>query len=109
MLLRVSATASEPAPDWPALWSSAELSNAYEAAIAAMQGSLARLPSLPADEAARETLLIGQAVIRQINFDPLLPPELGDQSAFLRMADSMRTYNQAGQKCWRAYYASLSA
>lgn len=108
-LLRVSETAMPGAPDWPALWSTDDLAASYTAAIAAMQDSLARLPGLDADAGARETLLTGQAVIRQINFDPLLPPELGDQKAFLQMVDGMRAYNKSGQKCWRDYYASVGA
>lgn len=107
ILLRVSETAMSPAPDWAALWPPAALAEAYAAAIAAMNTSLNRLPGLAPDAAARETLLIGQSVIRQINFDPLLPPELGPQAEFLRMADDMRRYNEAGQKCWGKYYAAL--
>jgi phenylacetic acid degradation operon negative regulatory protein len=109
MLLRVSETAMQVVQDWPSLWSPDDLAASYTAAISAMQASLARLPGLGADAAARETLLVGQAVIRQINFDPLLPPELGDQKAFLEMVDGMRAYNEAGQKCWRDYYASVTA
>lgn len=108
-LLRVSDTAMAEAPGWPALWSPDDLARAYGEAIAAMQTSLARLPGQPADAAARETLLIGQAVIRQINFDPLLPPELGPQADFFRMVDGMRAYNEVGQRCWREYYASLDS
>ncbi|MBA3069087.1 MAG: hypothetical protein FP825_11455 [Hyphomonas sp.] len=108
-LLRVSDLAAATAPDWPALWSPDTLASSYAAARAALSGSLARLPGLPADAAARDTLLTGQAVIRLINFDPLLPPELGDQAEFFRMVDEMRAYNKVGQACWRAYYASVEA
>ncbi|HAY06855.1 MAG TPA: hypothetical protein PKV67_10740, partial [Hyphomonas sp.] len=83
------------------------LAHAYATALAAMDASLARLPRLGKDEAARETLLTGQAVIRLINFDPLLPPELGPQTEFFRMVDAMRAYNDVGQKCWRDYYAAI--
>ncbi|WP_291071174.1 hypothetical protein [Hyphomonas sp.] len=102
-LLRVAGIAAASAPDWPALWSPDALAPAYTGAVEAMKASLARLPGLPADEAARETLLIGQAVIRLINLDPLLPPELADQAAFFRMLDTMRAYNDVGQASWRAY------
>lgn len=107
ILLRLSEVAMSPAPDWAALWPPAELAGAYAAATAAMNASLDRLPGLAPDAAARETLLIGQSVIRQINFDPLLPPELGPQAEFLRMVDGMRIYNEVGQKCWGKYYAAL--
>jgi phenylacetic acid degradation operon negative regulatory protein len=37
----------------------------------------------------------------------MLPPELSDQDAFLRMVDTMARYNETGRKCWQAYYASM--
>jgi len=109
ILMRAAGVSTNPAPDWPALWSSEALARSYEDAICAMTSSLARLPSLSPAEAARETLLIGQAVIRTINFDPLLPPELGNQEGFLRMVDTMIRYNDTGRKCWQAYYAAAEA
>ena len=108
-VLCVSEIAMASAPDWPALWSTGALARSYATAITAMQDSLARLPGQREDDAARETLLTGQAVIRLINFDPLLPPELGDQAEFFRMVDQMRAYNDVGLACWRAYYASVDA
>lgn len=105
-LLRASALAGDTTADWPALWSPDTLAANYTAAMTAMQQSFARLPGLRADAAAREALLIGQAVLRLINLDPLLPAELGNQPEFLRMVDQMRAYNEAGQTCWRNYYAA---
>lgn len=106
-LLKVSGVAAPTAPDWPALWPPDDLARAYATALEAMQQSRARLSGLGKDEAARETLLVGQAVIRLINFDPLLPPELGPQAEFLRVVDAMRAYNDIGQKCWRDYNRTL--
>ena len=105
-LLRASGITGEDPASWPALWSPDALAANYAAAMRAMQQSLARLPGQAADAAARETLLIGQAVLRLINLDPLLPAELGNQPDFLRMVDQMRAYNETGQKCWRDYYAA---
>lgn len=102
-LLDLSETAPEDA-GWPALWETETLEATYREAINAMDESLARLPSLPAPDAARETLLIGQAVIRLINFDPLLPPELASQSLFLEMVEGMKRYNKVGRACWRTYF-----
>jgi phenylacetic acid degradation operon negative regulatory protein len=48
-------------------------------------------------------------VIRLINFDPLLPPELGPQAEFLRVVDAMLQYNETGQKYWRAYNAAAAS
>ncbi len=108
-VLRVSEMAAPGMEGWAGLWSSADLEQSYQAAIRAMTDSLARLERLSVADAARETLLTGQAVIRAINFDPLLPPELGNQKLFLEMVDGMRAYNERGQACWRAYNAALVA
>jgi len=107
ILMRASGLAMQGDQNWARLWSPADLSESYARAVEAMEQSLARLPGLSVEAAAQETLLIGQPVIRAINFDPLLPPELGDQAGFLRMAEKMLDYNKTGQACWRAYYASL--
>lgn len=106
-ILRVAEMAAPGMHDWAGLWSAADLEQSYQAAIRAMTESLERLPRLSLADAARETLLTGQAVIRAINFDPLLPPELGNQKLFLEMVDAMRAYNERGQACWRAYNAAV--
>lgn len=106
-ILRVAEMAAPGMQDWAGLWSAADLEHSYQAAIRAMTESLERLPRLSLADAARETLLTGQAVIRAINFDPLLPPELGNQKLFLEMVDAMRAYNERGQQCWRAYNAAV--
>ena len=107
ILTRTSQVAMAGSFDWTRLWSPEELSQSYARAIQAMETSLAGLMTGSVDEAARETLLIGQPVIRAINFDPLLPPALGDQEGFLRMADKMLEYNQIGQICWQRYYDAI--
>lgn len=106
-LFRVSERALPEGHPWDSLWSTVDLARTYAEATEVMTASLERLSSLPRDQAARESLLIGQAVIRTINFDPLLPPELGDQKAFLRMVDTMVRYNEVGRKCWQAYYTAM--
>ncbi len=106
-LLQVADRAMPGGEAWETLWSSDDLGHSYADAMQAMTASLKRIPCLPHDVAARETLLIGQAVIRTINFDPLLPPELGDQATFLRMVETMVEYNNTGRKCWQAYYAAM--
>lgn len=89
--------------NWRCLWSVEDLQKSYETAIEAMDASLARLDQLSAPEAARETLLIGQAVIRTINLDPLLPEDFGVMDTLLLMVEKMKAYNTAGRKAWKAY------
>ena len=106
LLVHANEIDAPAASDWPGLWSTDALAATYEEATTAMEQSLAGLPDLPVPDAARETLLIGQAVIRLINYDPLLPPDLADQAGFLKMVDTMRTYNEDGLKRWQAFFAS---
>ncbi|KCZ95925.1 hypothetical protein HHI_04102 [Hyphomonas hirschiana VP5] len=105
-VLRVLEVSAPDIGGWPGLWSAQALETSYREAISAMTESLKGLPGLTVAEAARETLLIGQAAIRAINFDPLLPPQLGNQGLFLEMVSTMRAYNEAGIECWRAYHGA---
>ncbi|MGJ3629511.1 hypothetical protein AB5I41_26550 [Sphingomonas sp. MMS24-JH45] len=59
-----------------ALWDRAAIEADYRFWIAQLTASEARVATLPLEPAARETLLLGQAVIRAINLDPLLPDDL---------------------------------
>jgi len=106
LLLHADAIELPDASVWPDLWSADELAAAYVEATRAMEDSLERLGTLPVPDAARESLLIGQAVIRLINYDPLLPPELADQKGFLNMVETMRRYNEAGQESWQAFFTA---
>lgn len=101
--LNVSELALPPGEDWRTLWSGEQLAGVYQAAIRAMTDSLNRLDMLPPMEAARETLLIGQAVIRAINLDPLLPEALCQQSLFFEMVRLMTVYNTAGRAAWKTW------
>ncbi len=91
---------------WADLWSAEALKTSYETAIRAMARSAKTIETLEPAEAARDTLLVGQSVIRLINFDPLLPDEFIDRSHFKRLIDEMKSYNALGVKAWKAFYAS---
>lgn len=106
-LVQASTTASSDDNNWAGLWSPHQLEQSYTRALREMSASLARLDGLDADAAARETLLIGQAVIRTINFDPLLPSELSNEALFLEMVEAMKRYNKTGRACWEAYFEQL--
>ncbi|WP_379553859.1 hypothetical protein [Qipengyuania sp. DGS5-3] len=94
--------------DWRGLWSAGEIAASYSAAIQTMAQSSQKVARMSDAEAAKETLLVGQSVIRLINFDPLLPTELIDRSDFQQVVDDMKAYNALGIECWKRYYASLS-
>lgn len=85
---------------WRALWPAQAIEAGYRFWIAQMTESLARLPTLSHTAAARETLLLGQSVIRAINRDPLLPDALVDTNLRDAMVAAMRDYDRVGKSYW---------
>jgi phenylacetic acid degradation operon negative regulatory protein len=94
--------AALPADDttFRTLWDRDAIEAGYRHWIAELAASEARLPRLDRDAAARETLLLGQAVIRAINLDPLLPDDLVDTALRAHMTEAMRHYDDLGRACW---------
>jgi phenylacetic acid degradation operon negative regulatory protein len=93
---------------WADLWSAEELTASYEAAVEAMAKSAKAIQTMNEAEAAKETLLVGQSVIRLISFDPLLPEELIDRAHFERLVAEMKSFNALGVQAWKRFYASLA-
>lgn len=85
------------------LWPRSEIEKAYRDHLKAMQRSAKQLPSLGLPEAARESFLIGEAVIRQVNADPLLPPPMIDARARREMIEQMVSYDALGREIWREF------
>jgi phenylacetic acid degradation operon negative regulatory protein len=98
----------EPNPDTSidaqALWSIAEREALYARRIQELQDGTRALPSLDLADAARETLLLGRAVTREILKDPLLPSEMIDSDLRHRMIADMVNYNRGARRCWSAFY-----
>lgn len=96
--------AAEPLPqELPRLrnlWSAEKLAATYRAWIEEMDASLAHIAAMDVESAARESFLLGQAVIRSINLDPLLPAEMVDTRLRRRMIDLMVAYDEVGKRCW---------
>lgn len=103
----------ETDPDHPfdpaALWDTGSLERRYADNSARLAASSARLAALDVPSAARETLLIGRAVMRDILTDPLLPESLVDVAARRRMIEAMRAYDRLGKDCWRRFHRALPA
>ncbi|QFU75795.1 PaaX [Halioglobus maricola] len=89
-----------------ALWPREYLETAYISHITNMQESTDRAGKLPLPEATRETLLVGEAVIRQINADPLLPDAIVDGRNRRRMINAMVRYNKFGQDIWQQFVSN---
>lgn len=84
------------------LWQDEALEADYQRQQQILLDSLARLPSLPDDDAARESYLLGDNAIKRLVFDPLLPEPLVDTRCRRDFRDTMRQYEAAGQTAWRS-------
>ena len=85
------------------LWPRAALEDRYRRLTDAMSRSMASLDALSLEAAARETFLIGESVIRQINSDPLLPDEMIDGRARGQMHATMVAYDALGRGVWERF------
>ncbi|MEM9396676.1 MAG: PaaX [Pseudomonadota bacterium] len=85
------------------LWPRAALEKSYEDATELMKDSRRRISDYRLEEAARETFLIGEYVIRQINADPMLPDEMIDGAARRKMHAAMLSYDKLGHGVWQRF------
>ena len=85
------------------LWPRETIEAAYKAHIEAMERSSRHIHELNLAEAAKESFLVGEAVIRQINADPLLPSPMIDARARREMIEMMMDYDALGRDIWRKF------
>ena len=83
------------------LWDTKAIAAGYTRTQRLLQASLARLPQLAPDEAARLAWHDGDAAIRQLVFDPLLPEPLVSTATRDAFIASVVAYDQAGLLIWR--------
>jgi phenylacetic acid degradation operon negative regulatory protein len=88
------------------LWKTRELEDRYQSHIERLMESTARLPEMNDLAAARETLLVGRQVTRDILLDPLLPGELVDGGLRRAMVAAMLDYDRLGKGYWRTFFES---
>ena len=100
VLMQVSAIPGVADDELFKLWPRKQLENGYREYTAAMAESRERLQNMSSEDAARETFLVGEAVIRRINGDPLLPGQMVDADARREMIREMVRYNQLGRSVW---------
>ncbi len=90
-----------------ALWPRQQLEAGYREYIAAMSASEKRIQRMGTPEAARETFLVGEAVIRRINADPLLPAQMVDTRARHKLVARMVSYNRLGRSVWEKFGSEM--
>ena len=105
VVMRVSALPGVGPEQLYALWPREQLEAGYREYIAAMAVSEQRLQTMSNDDAARETFLVGEAVIRRINADPLLPAQMVDTRARHKLIQQMVHYNDTGRSVWADFLA----
>lgn len=93
---------AEPAQEasFRPLWPAAALEKGYRYWLSEMAASTRRVADMATTDAARETYLLGQSVLRAINSDPLLPAELVDVALRGGMVAAMKRYNAMALGHW---------
>jgi phenylacetic acid degradation operon negative regulatory protein len=89
------------------LWDTDGLARRYQRHIDEIARSTRGIAELSPRAAAKETLLVGRAAIRDILRDPLLPAELVDSRLRRELVHRMKKYDRLGKSCWRAFYADV--
>lgn len=101
-LMRVSQWVPETVDSLKRLWSVDTLVDQYQHFCHALTASQSKLHSYSESQAARETFILGDAVIKLINNDPMLPePWLQGHRAAL--IERMKEYDRLGRQHWRSF------
>ncbi len=104
-LYRIAESAG--AAGFAALWDTDGLAALYQHHLDEIARSTRGIAELSPRAAAKETLLIGRAAIRDILRDPLLPAELVDSRLRRELVSRMKAYDRLGKSCWRAFYGDV--
>jgi hypothetical protein len=90
-------------PGQKLLWDGKALARGYRSTGGRLERWLANARHLGLEDAARESFLLGDEAIRQLVFDPLLPPPLVDEQARADFVDTVIRFDAAGQAIWRDF------
>ena len=86
------------------LWSDMQLAKHYEEMSYKLNHWLAHKDDLSADMALREVFMLGDAGIRSVIFDPLLPAPLVDEAARKQYFNTVQRFNDEGRRLWLAFF-----
>ncbi len=90
------------------LWSDMQLEMHYENMSQQLNNWLKHMNSLPSNVALREIFILGDAGIRSVIFDPLLPPTLVNEEARQKYFNTVRRINEEGRQLWFAFFKDVS-
>ena len=86
------------------LWSDMYLEKHYEEMSQQLTNWLEHMDDLPSHVALREIFILGDAGIRSVIFDPLLPAPLVDEEARQEYFNTVRRINDEGRRLWFAFF-----
>ena len=82
------------------LWSHLNLETLYKDGCCEIEKSLARMPTLPLEEATKESYVIGDRALYHLVFDPLLPSPFVDVAMRERYRNLVKKYDDMGAQIW---------
>ena len=85
------------------LWSHLNLEALYKDGCVEIEESLARLPTLPLEEATKESYVVGDSALYHLVFDPLLPSPFIDVAMRERYRNLVKEYDDVGAKIWHRF------
>ncbi len=89
------------------LWAGDALNADYDKGVEILRSSEQRLKGQDLRSVTRETFLIGEQIIRQINADPLLPADCVDASKRESLVHAMKQYSSFCHSQWTAFLAQF--
>lgn len=90
------------------LWDGTALTHGYRHTSTQLAQWLQQAHSRDLAQAARESLVLGRAAIRQLIFDPLLPNPLVDETARNQFMDTALAFDTQGQAIWQQFLATAT-
>lgn len=108
-VIRLSDLSSDDVVRARALWDAAKLNAGYRDTTRQLSAWLERSGSLAPNRAAREAFSIGNAAIRRLVFDPLLPSPLIDAPGRARFIETVARFDDAGRVIWRRFFRATRA
>lgn len=90
------------------LWDVDTLMASYQQDCDEMRDWLAGVDRLSVEEAARQSFVMGDAVLRRVAYDPMLPREMIDVALRAKRVEIMTEYDRVGKTFFYELYRSLS-
>lgn len=108
-LFRITDLDAENQQRAKALWNANALSQGYRNAIEEMNAWLIEYPNKTLNEAAKESFLIGDQVLRQIAYDPRLPKEMVDTELRSIFIKTMVHFDDIGRSIWSKLHERITS